>query len=127
VLDKLQPLQAFAVLRPFIEAYLIVAKVLQDTPADKPLDRKAFSKRCLAQGGQWLRQDRLRSPEAVSKYLFDPAIKLAQHRRLTTPAPDLAAGRKALLDELAGIARRIDVLEQRTYDAAGRSLTETSW
>jgi glycerol-3-phosphate O-acyltransferase len=127
VLDKLQPLQAFAVLRPFIEAYLIVAKVLQDTPADKPLDRKAFTKRCLAQGGQWLRQDRLRSPEAVSKYLFDPAIKLAQHRRLATPAPDLAAGRKALLDELAGIARRIDVLEQRTYDAAGRSLTETSW
>ena len=67
-------------LRPFVEAYLIVARVLIDEPAERELDKKAFTKKCLALGGQWVRQDRIRSPEAVSKYLFEPAIKLAEHR-----------------------------------------------
>lgn len=127
LLDKMQPLHAFAILRPFVEAYLIVGRALLLEPIDKPVDRKAFVKRCLALGGQWARQDRIRSPEAVSKHLFLTAIQLAEHRRLTVPGSDLRARRQQFVDQLVDLARRIDVVEQQTYDASGRSILERDW
>ncbi|MET0886446.1 MAG: hypothetical protein ABWX92_08345, partial [Mycetocola sp.] len=131
LLDKMQPLSAFAVLRPFIEAYLIVGRTLLEMPANGEVDRKALLKRGLALGEQWVQQDRVRSPEAVSKHMFDSAIKLAEHRRLIggpdVPASRTMALRQAFVDELADVARRIDRVEERTYDAAGRSLTDARW
>ena len=127
LLDKLQPLTAFATLRPFIEAYLVVARALVETPADEKVDRKAFVKRCLALGEQWIRQERVRSPEAVSTHMFRPAVQLAEHRGLLSPSADIAERRRQFVDELADVARRIDVVEERTYDAAGRSLTDGRW
>ena len=123
LLDKMQPLHAFAVLRPFVEAYLIVAWALLSEPTDEAVDRKALSKRCLALGGQFVRQERVRSPEAVSKHLFEAALRLAEHRRLTAPDSEVAERRRQFADELDDVARRIDIIEQRTYDASGRSLT----
>ena len=119
----MQPLHAFAALRPFVEAYLIVAWALLAEPTDEAVDRKAFSKRCLALGGQVVRQERVRSPEAVSKHLFEAALRLADHRGLLAPGPDVAARRQQFADELTDVARRIDIVEQQTYDASGRSLT----
>ena len=91
LLDKMQPLNAFAVLRPFIESYLVVARALLQAPPNAEFDRKAFVRHCLAVGEQWVQQDRVRSPEAVSKHMFEPAIKLAEHRGLTAPGPDVPA------------------------------------
>ena len=127
LLDKLQPLHAFGVLRPFIEAYLVVARALLDVDPTDAVDAKALSKRCLALGGQWLRQDRIRSEEAVSKHLFSTAIKLADHRALLAVAPDVVDGRERFVQQLVDINRRIDVIEEWTYDAHGRSLTQVSW
>jgi glycerol-3-phosphate O-acyltransferase len=127
LLDKMQPLNAFAVLRPFVESYLIVARTLLQTPPTAAFDRKAFVKRCLALGEQWVQQDRVRSPDAVSKHMFVPAIKLAEHRKLTAPAPDVTDRRRQFLDELVDVARRIDIVEERTYYAVGRSLTDPRW
>jgi glycerol-3-phosphate O-acyltransferase len=127
LLDKMQPLHAFSVLRPFIEAYLVVARALVQSPPAAEFDRKAFVKRCLALGEQWFRQGRVRSPDAVSKHMFEPAIKLAEHRGLTTPGPETTARRRELLGELIDIARRIDLVEHRTYEASGRSLTDPRW
>jgi glycerol-3-phosphate O-acyltransferase len=127
LLDKLLPLHAFGVLRPFVEAYLVVARALVDVDPTAAVDAKALSKRCLALGGQWLRQDRIRSEEAVSKHLFSTAIQLADHRHLLTPAPDVVARRQELVDQLVDINRHIDVIEERAYDAYGRSLTQVSW
>lgn len=123
LLDAMQPLHAFAALRPFVEAYLIVAWALLAAPTDEVVERKSFTRRCLALGGQVVRQERVRSPEAVSKHLFESAIRLADHRGLLTPSPDLHDRRQRFAAELADVARRIDVVEQRTYDASGRSLT----
>ncbi len=57
-------------LRPFVEAYLIVAHVLLREPTVAAVDDKAFVAKCLAVGEQYVRQQRVRSPEAVSKPLF---------------------------------------------------------
>ena len=56
-----------------------------------------------------------------------PAIQLVEHRKLTAVAPDAAVRRREFVDQLADINRRIDVVEQRTYDRWGRSLTEVTW
>jgi glycerol-3-phosphate O-acyltransferase len=127
LVDKMQPLSSFAILRPFIEAYLVVARALIDAPTGEEIESRALVKRCLALGEQWIQQDRVRSPEAVSKHMFQPALKLADHRGLLAPAPDLEERRHQFVDELADVARRIYVVEARTYDAAGRSLTESRW
>jgi glycerol-3-phosphate O-acyltransferase len=124
MLDEMRPLLAFGILRPFVEAYLIVARALMLEPLDEPIDRKGFAKRCLSLGGQWLRQDEIRSPEAVSKYLFQPAIQLAEHRKLTVPGADLQARRQQFADQLTDIDRRMDLVERRSYAVYRRSLAE---
>ena len=60
LLDKMQPLNAFAVLRPFVEAYLVVARALLEHRRCR-VDRKAFVK-CLALGEQWVHQDASAAP-----------------------------------------------------------------
>ena len=127
MLDQLQPLHAFAVLRPFIEAYMIVARTLLMEPTDVDVDEKAVTKTCLALGEQWVRQEWIRSPEAVSRHLFASALQLAANRDLTKPGSDLHARRQTFVDELTDVARRIDIVEQRTYEASGKSLTTVHW
>jgi glycerol-3-phosphate O-acyltransferase len=121
LLDKIQPLNAYAVLRPFIEAYLIVARALVRAPEGEQIERKKFVRRCLALGEQWVQQQRVRSPEAVSKHVFQPALLLAEHRGLLEAAPDVEERRRRFVEELADVARRIDIIEERTEHTAGRS------
>ena len=127
LLDKLHPLHAFGVLRPFVEAYLIVARTLLDDTSTTAVDPKALSKRSLSLGGQWLRQDKIRSEEAVSRHLFQTAIQLVEHRKLTVYAPGVVERRHQLVDQLLDVTRRIDAVEQITYDTYGRSLTTVTW
>jgi glycerol-3-phosphate O-acyltransferase len=127
LLDRLEGPSAFGVLRPFVEAYLIAARALCQLPTDMPVEERSFIKRCVALGGQLVRQRRVRSPEAVSKPLFATALQLAAHRNLTEPGPDLAARRAAFADELMDVASRIDIGEQHLYAAWGRSMTAVPW
>ncbi len=90
LLDQLQPLVAHGVLRPFVEAYLVVAHTLLAEPTVTTVDDKAFLATCLGTGEQFLRQHRIRSPEAVSKPLFATALQLAANRGLTEPGAALA-------------------------------------
>jgi glycerol-3-phosphate O-acyltransferase len=128
LLDQLQPLLAFGVLRPFIEAYLIVAHVLVNEPTVAAVDdEKAFVAKCLAIGEQYRRQERVRSPEAVSKPLFATAVQLANHRDLTRPGPGLEERRAQLVAELADVARRLDIIEDRTHAAMGPTIGIERW
>jgi glycerol-3-phosphate O-acyltransferase len=128
LLEQLQPLLAFGVLRPFIEAYLIVAHVLVSEPTVTAIeDEKAFVGKCLAIGEQYQRQERVKSPEAVSKPLFQTALQLANHRELTRPGPELEERRRQLVDELADVARRLDVIEEQTRAAMRPAIGIDSW
>lgn len=104
------PLLAGAMLRPFFEAYEIVADVLLDAPAE--IDEKDLTKKALGLGNQYVAQSRVRSNEAVSALLFATARQVAADQDLLAPAPDLGERRTAFRDELRAILRDMDKVEQ---------------
>ena len=115
-------------LRPFIEAYLIVARVLEGEPTVAAVeDEKAFIAKCLAIGEQYRRQERVKSPEAVSKPLFATALQLANHRDLTRPGPGLEERRARFVAELSDVARRLDVIEEQTHTVMGPAVGVERW
>ncbi|WP_319456174.1 MULTISPECIES: glycerol-3-phosphate 1-O-acyltransferase [unclassified Mycobacterium] len=96
-----RPLIAGAMLRPFFEAYEIVADVLRDAPAE--INEKDLTELALGVGRQYAAQDRIHSTEAVSALLFATARQVAADQHLLEPAADLAERRAAFVAELRGV------------------------
>ncbi|MGH3154694.1 MAG: hypothetical protein ACRDOB_28760, partial [Streptosporangiaceae bacterium] len=111
LLGGMRPLVSHMVVRPFVEAYRIVADVLVND--DVPDDDGEVIKRALGLGRQYVAQRRLRSSESVSVLLFQTALQLARNRRLLGDgeAAHLAARRAAFLAELRGLLGRLDQIE----------------
>ena len=88
-----RPLIASAMLRPFFEAYEIVADVLRDAPAE--IGEKDLTKKALGVGNQYIAQNRVRSNEAVSALLFATARQVVADQNLldTRCRPGRAADR----------------------------------
>ena len=105
-----RPLIAGAMLRPFFEAYEIVADVLRDAPAE--IDEKDLTKKALGVGRQYVAQNRVHSTEAVSALLFATARQVAADQNLLEPAADLAERRAAFHASCAAILRDMDKVEQ---------------
>ena len=97
-------------LRPFFDAYEIVADVLRDAPAE--IDEKELTKRALGVGRQYVAQNRVRSNESVSALLFTTARQVIADQHLLEPAADLAERRTAFRDELRGVLGDMDAVEQ---------------
>ncbi|MBI5503903.1 MAG: glycerol-3-phosphate 1-O-acyltransferase [Deltaproteobacteria bacterium] len=116
LLLEIKPLNAHRVLRPFLEAYRVVADLLaRRDPADK-LDEGRFLSQCLALGKQYQLQRRIMRAESVSKVLFQTALRLAGNRGLLDAGPggqltELAEKRKTFAAELGTAIRRIDAIE----------------
>ena len=110
LLHEKRPLIAGAMLRPFFEAYEIVADVLRDAPAE--IDEKELTKAALGVGRQYVAQDRVRSNESVSALLFATARQVAADQHLLEPAADLAQRRAAFLAELRAIQADMDKVER---------------
>ncbi len=109
LLAGMRPLVSQVVVRPFVEAYRIVADVLVND--DVPDDDAELIKRALGLGQQYVAQRRLRSSESVSVLLFQTALQLARHRGLVEPGPDVAARRAGFLEELRRLLGRLDRVE----------------
>ena len=105
-----QPLMAHAMLRPFFEAYEIVADVLCDAPAE--IDDKELSKKALGVGAQYAAQGRIRSNESVSALLFTTARQVAADQHLLEQAPDLRQRREGFLNELRAILADMDRIHE---------------
>lgn len=105
-----KPLIAGAMLRPFFEAYEIVADALHEAPAE--IGEKELTKKALGLGNQYVAQGRIRSNEAVSALLFTTARQVAADQDLLTPAADLEQRRGAFREELRAILRDMDHVEQ---------------
>ena len=97
-------------LRPFFEAYEIVADVLRDAPAE--IGEKDLTKQALGVGRQYVAQGRVRSNEAVSALLFATARQVAADQQLLETAADLDERRAAFLAELRAILGDMDKVEQ---------------
>lgn len=108
-----RPLIAGAMLRPFFEAYTIVADVLRDAPAE--ISENDLTKLALGVGRQYVAQDRVHSNESVSALLFSTARQVAADQELLGPGSDtadLGERRSAFLAELRGILGDMDQVDR---------------
>jgi glycerol-3-phosphate O-acyltransferase len=96
-------------LRPFFEAYRIVADVLRDAAAEIP--EAELTKQALGVGRQYVAQARVRSAESVSALLFATARQVAADQGLLRRAADLSERRAAFLTEMRDILADMDTVE----------------
>jgi glycerol-3-phosphate O-acyltransferase len=112
LLREKRPLTAAATMRPFFEAYAIVAEVLRLHPVAH-IDSKDLSQRALGLGRQYVAQERVRSSESVSTLLFATAEQVAADQGLLDPATaDLGARRAAYESELRALLADLDTVER---------------
>ncbi len=111
LLEKADLLLAHLVLRPFLDAYHIVADRLA-AYEDESFDEDAFLAECLEVGKQWELQRRMASAESRSMELFKTALRLARHRELVDGFEDLdvARRRREFADEIATAVRRVNAI-----------------
>ncbi|WP_055404085.1 MULTISPECIES: lysophospholipid acyltransferase [unclassified Mycobacterium] len=111
LLEKADLLLAHLVLRPFLDAYHIVADRLAAYD-DESFDEGAFLAECLEVGKQWELQRRIASAESRSMELFKTALRLARHRELVDGFEDLtiANRRREFADEIATAVRRVNAI-----------------
>jgi glycerol-3-phosphate O-acyltransferase len=108
---------AHRVLRPFLEAYQVVADRLADRDPSEPIDEDALVAECTGAAQQYRLQRRLHSAESISRETFKTALRLAANRGLLEPGgDDLAERRRAFAEELRAEVRRVGAL--RGLDSA---------
>ncbi|KAA0093164.1 glycerol-3-phosphate 1-O-acyltransferase [Mycolicibacterium sp. P1-18] len=110
ILRAKRPLVAGAILRPFIEAYEIVADVLRGTPPE--IGEKDLTTLALGVGSQYIAQHRVRSNESVSALLFATARQVIADQNLLKPAADLEERRAAFLRELRDVLGDMGKVEE---------------
>jgi glycerol-3-phosphate O-acyltransferase len=113
LLESADLLLAHLVLRPFLDAYHIVADRLA-AHEDESFDEDAFLAECLQVGKQWELQRRIASAESRSMELFKTALRLARHRELVDGSenPDIAERRREFADEIATAIRRVNTIAE---------------
>ncbi|ORB29717.1 glycerol-3-phosphate 1-O-acyltransferase [Mycolicibacterium parafortuitum] len=122
LLAEKRPAIAGPLLRPFFEAYQIVADALIDAPAE--ISEKDLTAKALGLGRQYLAQGRVQSTESVSALLFTTARQVAADQHLLEPAADLADRRRAFRTELRGILKDMNTVDRcarRQFFARERS------
>lgn len=113
LLERADLLLAHLVLRPFLDAYHIVADRLA-AYEDESFDEEAFLAECLRVGKQWELQRRIANAESRSMELFKTALRLARHRELVDASddPDIARRRREFADEIATAIRRVNTIAE---------------
>jgi glycerol-3-phosphate O-acyltransferase len=114
-----RPHVAPLVLRPFLDAYLVVANRLAACDPARPVNEAQLLQECLGVARQWQLQGRLASAESISLELFRSALRMAAHRGLLdTGGDDVLAGRRDLEAELRDTLRRIAAVADMSSQTA---------
>ena len=100
------------ILRSFVEAYAVLADllVLRGSAAAGP--DAALLAGCMTLGNQYLLEGRLRSPESVSRHLFQTGAELARHRQLLTERPNVLSDRVALAAKCWTLVERMNAVHE---------------
>ncbi len=108
---------AHVVLRPFLDAYLVVADRIAAAGQADIVDEEALLAEALRVGQQWELERRIVSAESVSLELFRTGLRVAAHRRLlrgdddtARDRPSLAARRQDFVTELQTLAHQLDLI-----------------
>jgi glycerol-3-phosphate O-acyltransferase len=109
LLVSARPHLAHLVLRPFLDAYLVLADCLADH-GDSPVDEADLLADSLAVGQQWALQRRVASAESISLELFRTALALARHKGLLEGGEGVGSAREAFAVELRDSVRRVNII-----------------
>ena len=108
MLAGMRPLIAHATLLPYIEAYGVVAGVLERLEPGAGLDEKECVALSLKYGHQRLLQRRVSSKASIAKLLFQNGHKLFSNMSLTAGGdPAIASRREAVSKEFAELSNRL--------------------
>lgn len=110
ILTKIRPVIGHGTLRPFIEAYLLLARALRMENTLAIADKRALIDRALTLGKQRVLQQRIHCEESVSANYFENAIKIAENNNLLEVSEDILIRRQQWLDELRQITANIRYL-----------------
>jgi len=120
-----RPYNGHLVLRPFLDAYRVVADALARLPPGDRVEEGRFLTDCLNLGRQYVLQRRIHGAESVSKVLFETALRLARNRRLVDPGePTLAEGRWNFAEEIRDALRRVDAIDALARERQTRTIRE---
>jgi glycerol-3-phosphate O-acyltransferase len=109
LLVNARPHLAHLVLRPFLDAYLVLADRLADR-GDSAVDEDDLLADSLAVGQQWALQRRVASAESISLELFRTAMALARHKGLLDGGDGIGSAREAFAAELREAVRRVNII-----------------
>jgi len=104
------PLVAPVSLRPFFEAYGIVADVLAHHGAAGPIDKAQVTKDALAYGEQLIAQRRVASADPVSALLFATGLQLADNQGVLVDGPDRSERAARFEQELREITEAVALI-----------------
>jgi glycerol-3-phosphate O-acyltransferase len=111
LIRRFRPFSAHRVLRPFVEAYGLVADLLARLDPAEPVDEARLVEQCLGLGRQYHLQRRIHSAASVSQAIFRSALDLARNRELLGPGgPELAERRRAFAAEVGAAIRRVEAI-----------------
>ncbi|MCW2737178.1 lysophospholipid acyltransferase [Nocardioides sp.] len=117
LLVSARPHLAHLVLRPFLDAYLVLADRLADH-GDSPVEDDELLADSLAVGQQWALQRRVASAESISLELFRTALALARHKGLLEGGDGAGSAREAFAAELREAVRRVNIVGEIATDVA---------
>jgi len=107
IVREMDFLVAHSVLRPFSEAYSIIADVMYAEDGTAALDESDIVSAALKLGRQAYLQRRISSEESIGKLMFSNGYKLATNRGLVWGGKDMKAARENFVRELNGITHRL--------------------
>ncbi len=107
LLRKMKPLIAHACLKPYIEAYRIMADVFARLPHNESLDEKAAMSAAFKYGRQAYLQRRVSSKASIGQILFKNAYKVLSGYDVVEP------GDSELVTERKNVSKRFRVLAHR--------------
>jgi len=110
MIKQFEPLIGHGTLRPFIEAYLLIARTLRMEAAMRNSEPKALIERALTLGKQRVLQQRIHCEESVSSVYFENAIKIAESLNLLEASADVVERRQQWLNELRHLTANLRVL-----------------
>jgi glycerol-3-phosphate O-acyltransferase len=107
LLEALPTLSSDMLLRPFLEAYAIVADALVGYGDGAAPPAPQLLAECTGLGEQYLLQKKLGHPESVSRHLFATGLELARRRGLCPGGAGTGARRRQFATEIGGVLRRL--------------------
>ena len=131
LVSSFEPYMAHRVLRPFLDAYCVVAAELAFRGDEPVTDEKEFMNAALGLGVQFQLQQRIQSTASISKALYEAAVRLADHRGLNRrdeddPEAGLAQARQVFRAEVVAAAEQVAQIAELAASRRARVLAATA-